>query len=228
MCVPRLIFIASAVLAPFIPAAAAQPVGDPDRGAAAFAQCAACHSVKAGEHLTGPSLARVWGRKAGTLEGFGRYSDALKNAEVVWNEEALDRWLTDPQAFIPNNLMTFPGVKDARARADLIAYLKAVSEGRGAPPARGMMARPMVDLKKADKSRQVAGIRYCRGTYHVTTEAGQTLPFWEFNIRFKTDSSKDGPPKGRPVLSPAGMMGDRAFIIFSSPEEISATIDRKC
>jgi len=208
--------------------AATLPAGDPGRGAAAFGQCAACHSVEPGEHLSGPSLAQVWGRKAGTVAGFDRYSDALKHADVVWTAETLDRFLADPARFIPNNLMPFPGVRDVHARGDLIAYLKAVSEGRGAPPARGMMARPMVKLQEADRSRQVTAIRYCRGTYHVTTAAGQTHPFWEFNLRFKTDSSQDGPPKGRPVLSPAGMMGDRAFVVFSSPEEISAMIEPRC
>jgi cytochrome c len=53
------------------PSAAA---GDPLRGAKAFQQCAACHSLKLGEHLTGPSLGRIWGRKAAGEETFLRYS----------------------------------------------------------------------------------------------------------------------------------------------------------
>lgn len=106
------------------------PQGDPRRGARLFRlrQCAACHTLRPGEHLIGPSLAGVWGRKAGTLEGYGRYSDALKNARLVWNEETLDQFLEDPQRFIPNTLMKYPGVRDLQARADLIAYLKAVSD----------------------------------------------------------------------------------------------------
>lgn len=102
--------------------------GDPERGARDFRPCMACHSVNLGEHSTGPSLANLWSRKAGTAEGFPRYSEALKGADVVWNESSLDKWLSDPRGFIPGTSMAFQGIKDARERADLIAYLKAVSE----------------------------------------------------------------------------------------------------
>ena len=60
---------------------------------------------------------------AGTVEGFRRYSPALKGADVVWNEATLDAWIADPQAFLPGNRMVFRGLPDAQARADLIAYL---------------------------------------------------------------------------------------------------------
>src|SRR5215212_9792706 len=83
---------------------------DPAIAARAFEPCAACHSIKPGENLTGPSLARIWGQKAGTAKGFPRYSDALKNSGVVWDENTLELWLIDPQRFIPRNSMTFPGV----------------------------------------------------------------------------------------------------------------------
>ena len=74
--------------------------------------------------MLGPSLAGVWGRKAGTAPGFTRYSEALKTSGVTWNAETLDAWLINPARFIPNNRMTFPGIDDATARADLIAYLR--------------------------------------------------------------------------------------------------------
>src|SRR5947207_5662898 len=66
--------------------------GDPARGAALFGQCAACHSVEPGVHLTGPSLAAIWGRRAGTVGGFGRYSSALKHAGITWDAPTLDGW----------------------------------------------------------------------------------------------------------------------------------------
>ncbi len=149
---------------------------------------------------------------------------------MVWNESTIDRWLRDPGAFIPGNLMTFPGVKDERERADLIAYLRALAtEGQTAPaPQGGMIAQQLAVLKTLDRSRQVRAIRYCGDAYYVTTAAGETLPLWEFNVRFKTDSSKEGPRKGTPVLVPSGMRGDRVFIVFSAPEEISAMIERRC
>src|ERR671918_1179020 len=98
--------------------------GDPEAGAQVFRTCAACHTLEPGVHRTGPSLAGVFGRKAGTAESFHRYSDALRSADLVWREDALNRFLADPQAFLPGNRMTFPGISDAQARADVIAYLQ--------------------------------------------------------------------------------------------------------
>ena len=218
-----------------VPTAAAE--GDPEHGARAFRACSACHSLEPGRHLTGPSLADIWGREAGTVEGFARYSEALRSADVVWDAESLDAWLADPHAFIPGNRMTFPGIEDAQARADLIAYLAAATgaeageapdTGRGQRGG-GMMAPPrMADLKAVPARNRVTAIRYCGDTYRVTTAAGETIPFWEFNLRFKTDSSDLGPPEGQPALLPASMMGDRAFVIFAAPEEISPFVRREC
>jgi cytochrome c len=78
--------------------------GNPNRGAAVFAQCMACHSIEPGVHLSGPSLARIWGRRAGIVDGFTRYSEPLARATIVWDERTLDRWLEQPQAVIPGNL----------------------------------------------------------------------------------------------------------------------------
>ncbi len=219
-------------LAALVAVADAQAAGDPARGAQAFRACAACHSIELGQHLTGPSLADVFGRKAGTVEGFQRYSKALKDSGVVWDEKTLDAWLRDPAKLVPGNLMTFRGIPDARVRADLIAYLKAASEGKAAgdaPGRGGMMQAPrLADLKKADSESLIKEIRYCRDTYHVITADGETFPIWEFNLRFKTDSSDRGPKKGQPVLVGAGMMGDRAFVVFSDPAEISAFVKKQC
>ena len=204
--------------------------GDPEAGAQAFGACAACHTLEPGVHRTGPSLAGVFGHKAGTAEGFHRYSNALKSADLVWREDTLSEFLADPQAFLPGNRMTFSGIPDAQARADVIAYLKDTSErAAGGGMVGGMMAAPeLADLKSIGPEGQVAAIRYCGDTYEVTTVAGQTIPFWEFNLRFKTDSSAKGPPKGQPALLPASMSGDRAFVVFAAPQEISAFIQAKC
>ena len=75
----------------------AQAAGDPARGSKVFQTCMACHSVTPGEHMTGPSLARIWNRKAGAIEDFLRYSDAMKRADVVWNDANLSMWLANPQ-----------------------------------------------------------------------------------------------------------------------------------
>jgi cytochrome c len=212
------------------PTAAETAGGDPTRGAALFQQCAACHSVEPGLHLTGPSLAAIWNRRAGTVRGFGRYSDALKHAGITWNAATLDRWLARPQAVVPDTTMTLPGIENARQRADVVAYLKAVAEGK-APPAAGggMMARgSRSDLKQVGKERRVTAIRHCGDAYHVTTESGRTIPYWEFNLRFKTDSSPNGPEPSKPVLAPAGMQGDRAQVVFSGLDDLKRFLVERC
>ena len=207
--------------------------GDPKRGAQVFQQCGGCHSVKPDEHLTGPSLARLWNRKAGTAGGFMRYSDAVKRSGATWNEATLDKWLANPEKFLPGNSMTFPGIRDSQARQDLIAYLKAVDENNAPPAAKrggGMMgmARQKVDLRNAPPAGQVRSISYCGDTYTVETADGKTEKIWEFNLRLKSDSSKLGPNPGKPVVLGAGMQGDRASIVFASPNEISGAIEQAC
>ena len=197
--------------------------GDPEHGGALFRACAACHSLERGRNMTGPSLAGVWGRKAGTLDSFERYSPALKSSGIVWSEKSLDPWLKSPQTVVPGNRMTFPGIPDAKDRADLIAFLKIASAGSAVHPARGFQ-----DLKKLGADHQVQAIRYCRDTYHVTTADGQTADFWEANLRLKTDSSDTGPVAGKPVILPAGMMGDRASVFFAAPDEISTFVKHQC
>jgi cytochrome c len=203
--------------------------GDPKRGAQVFQACAACHSVERGEHLTGPSLSGILGRKAGTAEGFLRYSDAMKRSGVVWSEANLDKWLADPSQFVVGTSMTFAGLQKSKDREDLIAYLKAVSEGSApAGSGRARMGGGRANLKNAPPPGQVASISHCGDTYTVTTADGKTDKVWEFNLRFKTDSSRLGPPPGKPVVVGAGMQGDRASVVFASPKEISEFIKPSC
>lgn len=207
-------------------------MGDPTKGAAVFRACAACHSVESGEHLTGPSLADLWNRKAGAAPGFQRYSDALKRTAAVWNEASLDKWLADPESFAPGTSMTFAGIQSLSEREDLIAYLRAVSENRapkGPQGGRGMMMRnTRLDLRKAPSEGRVTSISHCGDTYTVGTADGKTQKVWEFNLRFKTDASRLGPPPGKPVIVGAGMQGDRASVVFAAPGEISGFIRESC
>ena len=208
--------------------------GDTVKGAKVFQACAACHSLQAGRNMTGPSLHGIWGRKAGAAPDFIRYSDALKQSGVVWNQDNLDRWLTNPAALIPGSNMTFAGIDDRKARADLIAFLRLASEGKasstGETQSGGMMGGhgQMHNLKHMEPAYRVTAIRYCKDSYFVSTENGETHSFWEANLRFKSDSSDLGPLRGHPVILPAGMVGDRASVLFSDPEEISASIKKKC
>jgi cytochrome c len=216
-------------------ALAAWAEGDAGRGAQAFRACAPCHSTVPGRHTTGPSLAHVWGRKAATAPGFTRYSDALAKSGLTWDAMTLDKWLAGPAKLVPGTAMSYPGLDDAQARADVIAYLKAVSEGH-APPAPkgggmmggGMMGGGKIDLKKAPPAGQVTKLTHCKDTYTVATADGRVEKVWEFNLRLKTDSSDLGPREGHPVAIGAGMMGDRASIVFAKPSEISPFIGVEC
>jgi cytochrome c len=150
---------------------------------------------------------------------------------VVWSEQTLDAWITDPKAFIPGNRMTFAGVLDDQARGDLIAFLKdATQPGQSAPQMQGMMGMggEVPNLKQVPAGAQVKEIKYCGDTYTVTTADGQTVQFWERNLRFKTDSGEDGPPTGSPAIVGAGMAGDRSSVIFAAPEEFGQFIKRQC
>jgi cytochrome c len=207
---------------------AATASGDARHGAKLFRACAACHSLAPDRNMTGPSLAGIWGRKAGGLDSFERYSPALKAANVVWDEKSLDQWLKSPSRFIPQNRMNFAGMSDALQRADVTAFLKEASAGQMPPAAAQAMASQFQDLKKLGPDHQVRAIRYCHDTYHVMTADGESADFWEANLRFKTDSSDAGPLSGKPVIMPAGMMGDRASVFFAAPEEMSAFIKHEC
>ena len=96
---------------------------DPVNGKKVFKKCVACHSLQEGKNKIGPSLYNLLDRKAGLVEGY-KYSKAMKNSGVVWNEESLDEFLTKPRKFIPKTKMSFRGIKNKSLRDDLISFLK--------------------------------------------------------------------------------------------------------
>ena len=83
-------------------------------------------------------------------------------------------------------------------------------------------------LRDAGPAQQVTAIRHCHGTYIVTTADGGERPYWEMNLRLKTDTASTGPKPGHPIIVGAGMMGDRVSIIFADPSEIGATVKSRC
>ena len=93
---------------------------DVEAGKQAFAACAPCHAPD--QNGVGPKIGGVLNRPAGSVEGF-RYSRAMKNSKIVWDEKSLDAYLTEPQKLVPGNLMPFSGIADTKKRGDLIAYL---------------------------------------------------------------------------------------------------------
>jgi cytochrome c len=102
-------------------AAAGAHAQDATAGKAVFAQCVACHSVD-GTNGAGPTLKGIVGSKSGEVAGF-RYSRAMKAAGTTWDAASLDAYIADPQKAIPGNVMPFSGMPDAKARADIVAYL---------------------------------------------------------------------------------------------------------
>lgn len=106
-------------------AAVSGGAGDAAKGKAIFEKrCSLCHSLD--RNREGPRLGGVYGRISGTTEGFS-YSAALKQAHIQWNDQSLDRWLTDPDLLVPGNDMSVFLAKPDERR-NLIAYLKASSE----------------------------------------------------------------------------------------------------
>ena len=76
--------------------------------------------------MVGPNINNVFGREAGTIEGF-QFSSALSNSEIVWDEETLDSFLKSPMEFIPGNSMAFTGFKKEKDRKAVIYFLKTPS-----------------------------------------------------------------------------------------------------
>jgi cytochrome c len=98
--------------------------GDPSRGAELFEKrCTGCHSLT--QNHQGPRLHGAYGRTSGSVADYV-YSPALKNSNVVWDQSTLDKWLSDPDAFIPGNEMDFL-VSNPQERLDLIAFLRQTS-----------------------------------------------------------------------------------------------------
>ena len=94
-----------------------------DLGKQAYQECIACHSVKSGENGVGPSLAGIFGAKAGEVPGF-RFSGPMKRSGLTWDAATLDKYLENPQALVPGSRMPYSGMADAEKRAALIKYLE--------------------------------------------------------------------------------------------------------
>ena len=101
--------------------------GDAAKGKNIYAKkCLACHSLKAGDHKMGPSLAGIFGKKAGT-SGFKKYK-GLKGSDIVWNEENLEKFLANPRKFLGKKTGMNSRLKGADKRADVVEYLKTLKQ----------------------------------------------------------------------------------------------------
>jgi cytochrome c len=97
--------------------------GDPIAGKDVYNRCIGCHSPK--QNRTGPKHCGLFDRKAGSVSGFD-YSEALRKSNIVWNKKTLDTFIKSPLENIPGTTMGFAGIKNDKARADLIAYLQQI------------------------------------------------------------------------------------------------------
>ncbi|MBV0912778.1 c-type cytochrome [Anianabacter salinae] len=108
-------------------ATAAEEIGDAERGEALFRQCQSCHQIGPdATNRVGPHLNGVFGRTAGSVEGF-RYSKAFERAGskgLEWHIDTLGSFLENPKAIVPGTRMSYRGMADAQDRADLIAYMR--------------------------------------------------------------------------------------------------------
>lgn len=122
----RKIFMLTAVIG-FV---AAEPAlaGDIKAGEKVFKKCKACHVVDKEKNKTGPHLVNIMGRSAGSLESYKKYSKAMKESGIVWDEETLDGYLEKPKKYIKGTKMAFAGLKKEKDRENVIAYLKSFSE----------------------------------------------------------------------------------------------------
>ncbi len=120
---PKLIVLAFIIAIAGVNAKSVMAAGDAAAGKQVFEEeCSECHSIQ-GKNKKGPSLSGVFGRKAGTVPDYAEYSDGMKNSGIVWAEDKLDQYLTMPRKFVPGAKMKYEGLADAKARADLIAFI---------------------------------------------------------------------------------------------------------
>jgi cytochrome c len=115
--------VISGLLLAIVSAPLSGVAGEAAAGRAVFNRCKICHTLDAGDHNTvGPNLHGLYGRKAGTSKGFA-YSAALADSGIIWDDKTLAMYLRNPREAIPGNNMAFPGIKDDKELADLLAYL---------------------------------------------------------------------------------------------------------
>lgn len=239
----KLIIAVIVAIGPLTAALAAS--GDIAPGQRDFRACAPCHSLESNRNMTGPSLAGLWGRKAGSLASFERYSDALKSSGIIWDDRSLDAWLTDPQKMVPDNDMPFAGIKDAGVRAHLLAFLREASKpgaqqqmaqqgGMGGGMMGGMMGGGHDPNLKSSRARQAGEgdhllPRQLSGDYRRRKDArllgtqralhDQLQPGWAGQRRARHHARRhDGRPR-RGDLRRAGrnQQDDRSEMLITEP-----------
>lgn len=102
----------------------AAQAGDAVKGEKVFKKCKACHYVDKAKNKTGPHLVDILDRAAGSIEGY-KYSKAMANSGLIWDEATLTAYLKAPKKFVKGTKMAFAGLKKDADIANVIAYLRA-------------------------------------------------------------------------------------------------------
>ena len=102
--------------------------GDIKAGEKVFKKCKACHVVTSEKNKTGPHLVNLFGREAGSLDSFKKYSKAMKASGIIWDEDTLAAYLEAPRKYVKGTRMAFAGLRKPADRDNVIAYLKQYSE----------------------------------------------------------------------------------------------------
>ncbi len=149
--------LAICAVAGLLSGAAQAEIGDAKAGEKVYNQCKGCHQVGAGaKHRIGPHLNGLFGRKAGELEDF-KYSKSFERAGsggLEWHADTLDVFLEDPRAMTSGTRMSYRGLKDAKDRADVIAYLRQYSDN----PANIPEADPTIDGTDHDLDPEILAL----------------------------------------------------------------------
>lgn len=100
--------------------------GDIKAGQQAYERdCAKCHRLQAGKNEKGPQLMRVYGAKAALLADY-HYSEGMKNSQLIWTADNLDKLIANPKQLVPNTRMKTDPISDSQKRQNIIAYLSSL------------------------------------------------------------------------------------------------------